>query len=89
MLKHIVLKPHKEAFVRAGHPWIFSNAIFKSEINEVGLCQILSNDNKNLGIGMFNPRTSISVRMLSCDAEIVVYKNFFSKKFLELEEQKK
>ena len=55
----------------------FSNAIFKSEINEVVSLQILSNDNKNLGIGMFNPRTSISVRMLSCDAEIVVDKEFF------------
>lgn len=89
MLKHIVLKPHKEAFVRAGHPWIFSNAILKSEINEVGLCQVLSNDNKNLGIGMFNPKTSISVRMLSGDAEIVVDKEFFTKRFLELDERKK
>ncbi len=95
-LPKIILKPHKEAFVRAGHPWIFSNAIEggpvdedRRRVSEVGLVQILANDGKFLGVGMFNPKTSISVRMLSTDENVVVDKEFFKKRFSELEERKK
>lgn len=86
----------------AGHPWIFSNAIIEGPIcddgrrfEDVGLVEVRAHDGYFLGIGMFNPRTSISVRMLalshggSVEKNFSVDEEFFSERFLALEKLKK
>ena len=90
-LHAIRLKQQSSAPVLAGHPWVFSNAIISdtSQINEVCLVEIFSQDNAFLGIGMFNPKTSIKVRIISKDKNTVIDKEFFEKRFFELDKRKK
>lgn len=96
------LKPGKEVPVMAGHPWIFSNAIIEGPLSdegrkfeEVGLVEVRAHDGYFLGIGMYNSRTSISVRMLSLskngrlEKNFIVDEKFFSERFLALEKLKK
>jgi len=84
----------------AGHPWVFSKGIEKGpidmdgkQVKEVGLVKVYDGNNAFLGIGMYNPSTSISVRMLSIKKEdennFQVDKNFFVKKFRAIERMKK
>ena len=63
----IVLKPKRDAAVRAGHPWIFSGAIDRVTDPETpgALGEVVSADGRVLGRGTWNPRTSIAVRMMS------------------------
>ena len=84
-LHAIRLKQQSSAPVLAGHPWVFSNAIISdtSQINEVCLVEIFSQDNAFLGIGMFNPRTSIKVRIISKDKNAVIDKEFFEKRLFD------
>lgn len=86
----------------AGHPWIFSNAIIEGpfcedgrRFEDVGLVDVRAHDGYFLGIGMYNPRTSISVRMLSlskngkAEKNFIIDEKFFGGRFLELEKLKK
>lgn len=53
------------------------------------LVQVLSSDEKCLGIGTYNPHTNIRIRMLSRDPQEQINESFFIKKFLELDTWKK
>lgn len=101
------LKPGKEIPLIAGHPWIFSKAIIEGplfadgrRLEEVGPVEVRAHDGRFLGIGMFNPRTSISVRMFGgAEMEKSLAKSgaggfkidsaFFEKRFSRLERLKK
>ncbi len=71
------LKPGREGPVRAGHPWIFSGAI--SAITGQGpagsLARVVTADGGFLGLGYYNARCSIAVRMLT-RAEMVIDASF-------------
>ncbi len=63
----VTLKPGRDYSVRAGHPWIFSGAI--AQVDGEGaagaIVAVHAADGRMLGHGMWNPSTSIAVRMLS------------------------
>ena len=63
----VVLKPGREWAVRRGHPWIYSGAIQRVEGEDVPgtIAEVTTADGHLLGRGMWNPRTSIAVRVVS------------------------
>jgi 23S rRNA (cytosine1962-C5)-methyltransferase len=88
------LKPGKDIPVRAGHPWIFSEAIqtpFETPLHlEMGdLVEITDNRGKSLGIGTWNANTSIRVRLLSKNANTLVDATFFANRLKTLDEWKR
>jgi 23S rRNA (cytosine1962-C5)-methyltransferase len=69
----VTLKPGRDFSVRAGHPWIFSGAIARTE--EEGMpgspVEVRTADGRVLGFGTWNPATSIAVRMMTRGARPV------------------
>jgi 23S rRNA (cytosine1962-C5)-methyltransferase len=64
------LKAGRERPVREGHPWIFSGAVARVE-GDAGapLARVLTAGGEPLGVGFYNPRSQILVRMLGAGAE--------------------
>lgn len=67
------LKPGREGPVRAGHPWVFSGAIARTEgEGSAGtLAQVISANGTLIGTGYVNPRCSITVRLLTWQDEAI------------------
>ncbi len=88
----VTLKEKKDIPLSAGHPWVFSNAI-QSEPqptpNPGELVEVASSTGVMLGIGTFNPQTSIRVRMLERDASVSIDKHWFAKRFEKLDAWKR
>jgi 23S rRNA (cytosine1962-C5)-methyltransferase len=86
----VTLKPGKEYPIKAGHPWIFSNAIQKELACEPGgLVRVESSNGLPLGTGMINPQNSIRVRMISRDADTPIDVDFLVERFKALDASKK
>jgi 23S rRNA (cytosine1962-C5)-methyltransferase len=69
----IFLKPGRDGPVRGGNPWIFSQAIAKVEPAALGAgdwVQVLDAGGDAVGIGYYNPATTIAVRMVAFDAAL-------------------
>ncbi|MEI7511971.1 MAG: class I SAM-dependent rRNA methyltransferase [Candidatus Uhrbacteria bacterium] len=86
MIPSAVLLPGKDVPLRAGHPWVFSNAIGKIEGAPGPGDLVLVKDAKHetLGIGTWNGMNSIRVRMLSSKNE-VINAAWFANRFQELD----
>lgn len=65
----VKLKPGKEGPARAGHPWIFSGAIAEvdGEARPGAFVRVLSASGLVLGVGTYNPKGSIAVRLFTRD----------------------
>jgi 23S rRNA (cytosine1962-C5)-methyltransferase len=63
----VKLKPGKDGAARAGHPWIFSGAIQEIEgaATAGAFARVVAADGTVLGVGTYNPRGSIAVRLLA------------------------
>ncbi|MBM4268750.1 MAG: class I SAM-dependent rRNA methyltransferase [Deltaproteobacteria bacterium] len=63
----VKLKRGKEGPIRAGHPWVFSGAIAAVEGSpEAGAVVRVRDDTGTvLGVGLYNPRGSIAVRLVA------------------------
>jgi len=93
----VVLKPAKEYPIRAGHPWIFSNAIESEPKAEAGdLILVQTHAGLPLGIGMINPQNSIRVRMIcpacrqaGATSETPIDADYIGRELRKLDEQKK
>jgi len=72
---NIRLKPGKDKPVRNGHPWIFSGAVAKVE-GDVDprdrLCTVYSVNGERLGVGYYNDKSTIRVRMLTVDTATAI-----------------
>lgn len=77
----IKLKSGKSGDIKAGHPWIYSNQISKPSqfIAPGSIVMVLTRDNKFLGRGYYNPKSQISVRLISSGDE-PIDKPFFDKR---------
>lgn len=77
----IFLKPKEDRRIKKGHCWVFSNEI-KTATNGLkagDVVKVFTNDNKFLGMGLYNPNSLISVRIYS-RIEEEIDSNWFSKK---------
>jgi 23S rRNA (cytosine1962-C5)-methyltransferase len=65
----VKLKPGKEGPARAGHPWVFSGAIadLDGEARPGAFVRVVSSTGLVLGVGTYNPRGSIAVRLFARD----------------------
>ena len=68
-----VLRKTRESRVRSGHPWVFASDIERVEGNfEPGdVVDVVSSHNTYLGRAFYNPRSQISLRMLTTHDEPV------------------
>lgn len=81
------IRPDRTKSILAGHPWIFSGALErKPEVPDGGLVRVLSGK-RFLGIGTYNGRTDIAVRLLTRKEE-PVDAAFFAARFRELRGRK-
>ena len=79
------LKVGKDVPVRAGHPWVFSEAIQAIAPAEAGsLVEVQDHRGNFLGIGMWNPHTSIRIRLLARHPKTIIDTSFFLKRFQTL-----
>lgn len=88
ILPQLRLKPGKDIPVRAGHPWIFSDALIETPnlALEIGcLVEVLDAKSQSLGIGTWNGNTSIRVRMFSNTKNTKIDTAFFTERFQKLE----
>ncbi len=83
-LPKIILKKGKEKPILRGHPWVFSGAVARAEGDlspgEIG--EVYSGDGKFLGLGQFNPRSQIILRLLTRRRE-VLDSSFFRGRLLQ------
>ncbi len=86
----ITLKPGRHIPVRAGHPWVFSEAIETHPTNAQpgDLVEIRDNLGKALGLGTWNPKTSIRVRLITHKTAVNIDAAFFAKRLQELHDWK-
>ena len=68
-----VLRKTRESRVRSGHPWVFASDIERVEGNfEPGdVVDVVSSHNTYLGRAFYNPKSQISLRMLTTHDETV------------------
>lgn len=85
------LKPGKDVPIQAGHPWVFSEAIIEGPqgLEPGALVEVQSQGGARLGIGTFNPLTSIRVRLLTNNVDEEINAAFFEKRFRALEDWKR
>ena len=65
------LKPGRDATVRGGNPWIFSGAVERTEPHNLAPgspVEVHDASGSSIGLGYFNPTTTIAVRMLAWGA---------------------
>ncbi|MBN1794030.1 MAG: class I SAM-dependent rRNA methyltransferase [Candidatus Omnitrophica bacterium] len=85
----IQLKARKEIPIKAGHPWVFSEAILSGRGESPGeIVRVTSHKNEFLGIGTWNGLTSIRVRILARDEDAEINEEFFAGQFQRLEKRK-
>jgi len=67
----VVLKPREEARVLRGHKWVFSNEIEKivGEPQAGAVVEIVRQNGKFVGLGLYNPQSLIAVRLLTTQRE--------------------
>lgn len=78
MAKAILVKG-KEKRVEYGHPWIFKSDIDKIDgsFTPGDVVDVYSSKNKFLGRGYINPKSQITIRMLTYDREEINYDFFY------------
>ncbi len=80
----IILKRGKEKPFLRGHPWVFSGAVSRAEgdLSPGENGEVYSWDGKFLGIGQFNPRSQIILRLLTRKKE-ALDSSFFRERVLQ------
>jgi 23S rRNA (cytosine1962-C5)-methyltransferase len=78
-MNKVVLKKRIGNRVVNGHPWIFSNEInLMEDTMEAGdVAEVFTDDGKFIGRGYVNPRSTITVRLLTRKKDELVNEDFF------------
>jgi 23S rRNA (cytosine1962-C5)-methyltransferase len=84
-MKKVVLKKRIGNRVINGHPWIFSNEInLMEDTMEAGdVAEVYTDDGKFIGRGYVNPRSTITVRLLTRKKDELVNEDFFYHRLME------
>ncbi|HLZ55259.1 MAG TPA: class I SAM-dependent rRNA methyltransferase [Verrucomicrobiae bacterium] len=77
-LPTVLLKPGEADRIVAGHPWIYHGEIFRvtTQPADGEVVQVKDHRQRFLGVGFFNARSKINVRLLSSE-RIEINQNFF------------
>src|SRR5882757_706990 len=77
-LPTVLLKPGEADRVIAGHPWIYQGSILRltSPVPDGAVVQIKDHRQRFLGIGFFNSRSKINVRLISTE-RVAIDTTFF------------
>ncbi|MFA5938616.1 MAG: class I SAM-dependent rRNA methyltransferase [Sinimarinibacterium sp.] len=80
------LKSREERRLRAGHLWVYSNEINTDDkfrtIEPGSLCRVVDDRGRPLGTGYVNPRTLLTVRLLSSDGQATIDAAWFERRLL-------
>jgi 23S rRNA (cytosine1962-C5)-methyltransferase len=83
----VSIRPERTKSILAGHPWIFSGALLRApDAPDGSLVKVFSNK-QFLGIGYYNSRTDIAVRMLTMKDE-EINSGFFAERFRHIRRRK-
>ena len=79
--KTVILKKNEDHRIANGHLWAFSNEIaeVKGEPQPGDIVELLTHQNKLLGIGAYNPHSLIAVRLLSREKEDIDFQFFLKR----------
>jgi len=88
--KMISLRKGRLGLLRRGHPWIYKGQFTQVAhfIQPGDIVSVVNSDGKSVGRGYYNPRSEISIRILSFKNE-PIDGNFFRKKITEAVEKRK
>jgi 23S rRNA (cytosine1962-C5)-methyltransferase len=80
-LPTVLLKPGEADRIVAGHPWIYQSEILRltAPVNDGGLVQVKDHRQRFLGVGFFNSKSKIHVRVLSPE-RVEVNEKFFEER---------
>ena len=80
MNKKIVLKKPPQGSLRMGHPWVYKNQIkeVRDSASPGDLVDVITETDRFLGRGYWNPKSEISIRLLTREDE-TVDRAFFSR----------
>lgn len=80
----IRIRAGKKGSIRAGHPWIFRSQILKKDpdVKAGDVVTVLGAEDKFIGRGYYNPKSEISIRLLTFTDE-AIDKKFFVKRISE------
>ena len=81
-MRAIRLKPGREKAVRNRHPWIFSGAIASVQGSPAPaeIVEVLDSTGQFLARGYYNPRSQITVRLLTWEAEEMIDRAFWQRR---------
>jgi 23S rRNA (cytosine1962-C5)-methyltransferase len=81
-MNKVVLKKRIGNRILNGHPWIFSNEINLMEDTMQGgeVAEVFTDDGKFVGRGYVNPRSTITVRLLTRKKDELINEDFFYKR---------
>jgi len=83
----VKLRPERRKSLLAGHPWLFSGALLeKPKVPDGSLVSIVCGA-ESLGVGYYNARTDIAVRLLSRVDE-AIDTAFFARRFARLKAER-
>jgi 23S rRNA (cytosine1962-C5)-methyltransferase len=68
-LPTVILRPGEADRVLAGHPWIYKGSISRvtAPVEDGGVVQVKDHRYRFLGVGFFNSKSKIHVRLLDFD----------------------
>src|ERR1035441_6127182 len=80
-LPTVLLKPGEADRIVAGHPWIYHTEILRltAPVDDGGLVQVKDHRQRFLGVGFFNSKSKIHVRVLSPE-RVEVNEKFFEER---------
>ncbi len=75
----VILKPHKEKFLRRGYPWVFRNQIARidGDPQSGDVVAIEDSAGHTYGLGFYHDTSQIVVRFLTSDVHVSVDEEFF------------
>ncbi|MGG9970702.1 class I SAM-dependent rRNA methyltransferase [Ferruginibacter sp. SUN002] len=87
-MKSIVLNKNISRRIENGHPWIFSNEVNTGKERDASpqpgeIVNVLTFDKNFIGKGYYNPKSQISVRLLTRDKDVNIDDAFFHNKIKE------
>ena len=83
-LPTVLLKPGEADRIVAGHPWIYHGAIlrFTAPLDDGDIAQVKDHRQRFLGVGFFNSKSKINVRLLATERE-EINEAFFEQRIRE------